>query len=492
MPNTFAYLMLMIWPLVCLGLFRAMPPERAVIWSILGGYLILPPLAEFNLPLVPSMNKFSIASLSAFALALFYLQHRVPLWPRYWPARILMLGFVLGAIPTVLTNTEPVIYRIMTENGPIDFETLRIPGLRLRDMGSFMSNQLIVLAPFLLGRFYLASETGMRELLVALMIAGLIYSVPALLEVRISPQLNTWIYGFFQHSFEQMMRDGGFRAIVFLPHGLWVALFFVSTIVAAATLTRNAPAETRHKFLLATAYLCIVLYANKSMASMIYALMLLPVIFLASTRQMILLACSFGVLAVFYPVLRQAGMIPLDAILAQAEAINPDRAHSLQFRLDNENELLERAREKWLFGWGGWGRNLVHDAETGEILTIPDGRWIITFGAFGWFGYISEMGLLAMPLILLFWYSRKAAGRTLSPFAAALALILGITMVDMLLNDTLVPFVWLIAGAALGYAERLRYDDSPELSSEHQKRTRAMMPPVLGSPPAKEGKRTVL
>jgi hypothetical protein len=102
------------------------------------------------------------------------------------------------------------------------------------------------------------------------------------------------------------------------------------------------------------------------------------------------------------------------------------------------------------------------------------------------------MGLLAMPLILLFWYSRKAAGRTLSPFAAALALILGITMVDMLLNDTLVPFVWLIAGAALGYAERHRYDDSPELSPAPQKRARAVMPPVIGSPPAKEGKRTVL
>ena len=60
--------------------------------------------------------------------------------------------------------------------------------------------------------------------------------MPALFEVRFSPQLNIWIYGFFQHDFQQMIRGGSFRPIVFLPHGLWVALFFLSTLVAAAAL----------------------------------------------------------------------------------------------------------------------------------------------------------------------------------------------------------------------------------------------------------------
>lgn len=485
MPNALAHVVLLAWPLVCIGLFRALSPQRAVIWSILGGYLVLPPIAEFDLPLVPDMDKFAIASLSAFALAIFYLRDRVPLWPRYRPARLLLLGFVLGAIPTVLTNSEPLIFQVMAGSDPIFFETARIPGLRWIDIGSVLSNQLIVLAPFLLGRYYLASETGMRELLYALMIAGLAYSLPALYEVRFSPQLNTWIYGFFQHSFEQMMRDGGFRAIVFLPHALWLALFFLSALVATATLTRHAEGEMRRRFLLATAYLALVLFANKSLATILYATALLPVIFLASTRQMILLACGFAVLAILYPVLRQAGAIPLDAVLAQAEAIDPDRRQSLEYRFDNETLLLERAREKWLFGWGGWGRNLVRDIETSAILTIPDGRWILTFGAFGWFGYVSEMGLLAMPLMLLFWCSRKKTGQQPSPYAAALALILGITMVDMLLNDTLVPFVWLVAGAALGNAEKLHFDSA-------RNDGRARIRPVLGSAGARRGKRSLL
>ncbi|WP_371227799.1 hypothetical protein [Roseovarius sp. 2305UL8-3] len=459
MPNALAYLMLMAWPLVCLGLFRALPPPRAVIWSILGGYLVLPPLAEFDLPLVPDMDKFAIASLVAFALAVFYLKDRVPLWPRYPLARLLMLGFVLGAIPTVLTNTEPLIFQVMSGSDPIVFETDRLPGLRWIDIGSVLSNQLIVLAPFLLGRVYLSSETGLREMLLALMIAGLIYSLPALFEVRFSPQLNIWIYGFFQHSFEQMIRAGGFRPIVFLPHALWMALFFLSALIAAAALTRNAPPSERQKLLLITGYLFVVLLACKSLASMMYALVLVPVVFLATTRQQMVLVVSFAILAVTYPMLRHWGLIPLDAILAQAEAINPDRAQSLGYRFGNEEQLLERAKEKWAYGWGGWGRNLVHEIETGEILTIPDGRWILTFGAFGWLGYLSEMGLLALPLIMLFWYSRKRTGHALSPYAGALTLILAITMVDMLLNDTLVPFVWLIAGAAMGYAERLHYGE---------------------------------
>ncbi len=485
MPNTLAYLMLLIWPIVCLGLFRWVPPQRAVIWSILAGYLVLPPIAEFDLPLIPDMDKFAIASVMAFAFAVFYLKDRVPLWPRYWPARLLMLGFVLGAIPTVLTNTEPLIFSVMRENDPIVFETARLPGLRWIDIGSVLSNQLIVLAPFLLGRFYLSSEDGLREMLVALLVAGLIYSAPALFEVRFSPQLNVWIYGFFQHSFEQMMRDGGFRPLVFLPHGLWMALFFVSTVAAAAALTRTAVPELRKKFLLATLYLCVVLWLCKSMASILYAMALVPVIFLASSRQMILLACTFAIFAILYPVLRQAGVIPLDLILAQAEAINPERAQSLGYRFNNEEQLLERANEKWLFGWGGWGRNLVRDLESSQILTIPDGRWILTFGAFGWFGYLCEMGLLAMPLILLFWHSRASFGHKLSPLVGALALILAITMVDMLLNDTLVPFVWLIAGSVMGYAERLRFSEAT--SSRH-----ARSQPVIGGARPPKGKRTVL
>ena len=41
-------------------------------------------------------------------------------------------------------------------------------------------------------------------------------------------------------------------------------------------------------------------------------------------------------------------------------------------------------------------------------------------------------------------------------FLAALALIIGISMIDMLPNSSLSPWTWLLAGALLGRAEALR------------------------------------
>lgn len=460
MPNAVAYLALMAWPIVCVVMFRALTPQRAIIWSMLAGYLVLPPIAEFDLPLVPDMDKFAIPSICAFALALFYLKDPVPLWPRLWSARLLMLGFVLGAIPTVLQNAEPVIFQVLAGSDPIIFETDRLPGLRTIDVASVLSNQLIVLLPLLLGRYYFATEDGMRQLLRALMVAGVAYSVLALIEIRLSPQTNVMVYGFFQHSFEQMIRGGGFRPIVFLPHALWIALFFTYAVIAASALTRTAQAEVKTKFMIGMLYLIMVLLLCKSMASILYAAALVPLVIFGSVRLQLSIALGFALLAVTYPVLRNFGVVPLDWILVQAEAISPDRAQSLGYRFGNEEQLLERAKEKLMFGWGGWGRNLVRDIETGEIYTVPDGRWIITFGTYGWVGYLSEMGLLALPLVLLGLYARSHHVQTMSPLVAAVALILAITMVDMLLNDTLVPFIWLIAGAVLGYAERLRFSDA--------------------------------
>ena len=50
MPNGLAYLMLLLWPMVCLMLFRKLKFERALIWSILGGYLLLPELDRRHFP----------------------------------------------------------------------------------------------------------------------------------------------------------------------------------------------------------------------------------------------------------------------------------------------------------------------------------------------------------------------------------------------------------------------------------------------------------
>ncbi|RKF16921.1 hypothetical protein D6850_05165 [Roseovarius spongiae] len=455
MPNALAYLMLMTWPLVCVALFIRLTPERAIIWSILGGYLLLPQRAEFDLPLVPDMTKISIPNICAFVLCVWFLKKPVSFWPSGWTMRLLLLAFFLGVVPTVLTNGDAIVFKLMGHTEPIVFSEAALPGLGLRDLLSIVINQFITVLPFFLARRWLSSETGLRELLYALVVGALIYSIPALIEIRLSPQMNIWFYGFFQHDFEQMMRGGGFRPLVFLPHALWLAFFVMSAAMAALALGREEAGPRRARFFAAALYLLILLVLCKSLASMLYAAALTPLLLIANARMQIRVALLFALIAVIYPVLRENGVIPLDAVLEQAEAISPERAHSLGFRFDNEEALLERAHDRRLFGWGGWGRNLVHDIHTGEILSIPDGEWIIVFGTFGWVGYISQMGLLGGPLVLLWWALRRAPAIQAPPYVSALALLLAITLIDMLLNAILTPYTWLMAGAILGCAERL-------------------------------------
>lgn len=455
MPNGIAYLMLLIWPFVCLLMFRKLKLERALIWSILGGYLFLPPLAEFNLPLVPGMDKVSIPNLSVLLILLFATKEKVTLWPEARTAQLLVLGLVLSAVPTVMTNSDPILFEVLRDADPIVFIVDQLPGQSIRDIGSVLIAQVLTLVPFLLARQFLSTEDGLREILLALMVGALIYSIPALIEIRFSPQMNVWVYGFFQHSFEQMMRAGGFRPIVFLPHGLWVALFFCTGLLAAAAFARAAPPVDRFRAFAVVAYLAVLLILCKSLASLAYGVVLTPLVLFAPQRWLIRLAVVFAIVAVGYPMLRNAQLIPLEAIVAKVETFNPARAQSLEYRFNNEEQLLMRTAEKPLFGWGGWGRSLIRDGETGEILSIPDGRWIIIFGTFGWLGYICEFGLLALPLLMMGLYIRRQKEGVLSPFVAPLCIVLGITMMDMLLNATLTPLTWLCAGALLGHAERL-------------------------------------
>lgn len=446
MPNTLAYLMLAAWPLITLAMFRRWPIERALIWSLLGAYMFLPPPpAAFDFPLMPPLTKESLPSLATFAICLFYTGWRRSLLPNSVLARVLVLLFILSPVATVLSNGEPVFYG-----------RIGLPALGLKDMVALVLLQFILLLPFLMARQHLASPKGVRELVMALMVGGLIYSLPMLLEVRLSPQLNIWIYGYFQHSFEQMMRAGGFRPIVFMYHGLWVAFFTVMAMTCAIALAREADVRRRVLYLLVALYFAVVLVLCKSLGSLLYGIYLAPLSLLLPTRIQIRIAGVMAVLAISYPVLKGAGLIPVDWLLDQAARVSPERAYSLRFRLDNEDILMERALQKPFFGWGSWGRNHLLDPITGTIETVTDGRWIILIGIFGWVGYLAEFGLIALPILMLWVYARRLGDGAHLRLIGPVVLLLAINLIDMLPNATLTPLTWLFAGAVLGLAEVAR------------------------------------
>ena len=445
-PNGFAYLVLIAWPFVSLALFRTQPVGRALIASILIAYLFLPPPPTgFDLPLIPTLDKETIPSLTAFAICFFMYGRKMKLLPDPLLARILMVVFVFSPILTAATNGEPVV-----------FGNFFIQGLGIKEGLSMMADQMIAIMPFILAINFLSSDPDQRDILVALVVAGLVYSLPMLLEVRLSPQLNTWIYGFFQHSFGQMMRDGGYRPIVFLYHGLWVAFFGFMAVVAALTLFKSEKEKRSPslKFLFAGLYLFGVLIMCKSLGSLLYAIGLIPLLLFFSSRLQLRIAMILTVIALLYPVLKSSQLVPERDLLVQAYQLSPERAQSLHFRLINEALILERAAQKQVLGWGSHGRPLIHNSE-GYILTIPDGRWVITIGTFGWVGYIAEFGLLALPVFLLLLNLRNLP-RQHHTLLGGVSLILAANMFDLLPNATLTPLTWLLAGGLLGYAQSIK------------------------------------
>ncbi|MGL6209648.1 MAG: hypothetical protein ACRC14_07465 [Paracoccaceae bacterium] len=443
-PNALAYLMICLWPLIAWGLWTRLDAGRALIWTVLGGYLLLPPLTAINLPAVPDLDKSSIPNLAALALAWLVSKDQIGFDPGNWIGRALIAMFVLSPFATVLTNGEP-----------IQIEAGDIQGMTIYDSVAAVANQAIVILPFFLARHYLATPEAMRTILVALMLAGFAYSVPMLIETQLSPQMNVWFYGFFQHDFFQTIRTSGYRPVVFLPHGLWVAFFALMCLVAAMVLWRHAKPEERPKYILACGYLALLLVACKSAGPMLYALAVAPVVLILPRRWQFGIAAVLAIVVVAYPLLRGAHVVPVDRMVAIAMEINPARGESLAFRIDNEERLLDHAAQKPLFGWGGYNRNMLHDPVTGRVLTIADGAWIIVLGIYGWLGYIAEFGLIALPLVLL---GREAflGGRVFSPHAAAVAMLLAVNMVDMLPNATKIPFTFLMAGALMGHAQMLR------------------------------------
>ena len=442
--NPLAYFMLAIWPVVAWIFFTQMGVVRGLIWTILGGYMLLPPVIAINLPMVPDFDKYAIPNLAAAAAVVFLMKDRFSLWPSQRTAQVLILLYVLSPFVTVLRNEDALF-----------FARSSIQAMRIYDSLAVVANQFITLLPFFLARKYLATPQAMQMMVVALVSAGLIYSVPMLIEARLSPQLNLKLYGFFQHDFSQAIRFGGFRPFVFMPHGLWVAFFALMCLVSAVTLLRVGPAEVRLRYVGVALYLAVVLLFCRSAGPVIYALLLVPLVLVVPRRVQVLVALAMVTVVIVYPMLRGLNLVPLDQILDLASGVNEERGRSLLFRIQNEELLLDRAQERPWFGWGGYGRNLLHDAFTGQINVIADGGWIITLGTFGWAGYVAEFGLLVLPVLLIAREALAIPGRDLSPFVCTVVLLLAANLLDMLPNDTLIPFTWLMAGAVLGHAEAL-------------------------------------
>lgn len=439
---------LVLWPVATLWLYSTRPIAKATLWTILGAYMLLPVAAEIKFPMIPALDKSSIPNLAALVGCWMCLKRPMRFWNGFGLPELLIVTLLVSLFITSDLNGDQLVYG-----------SLVLPGVDLYDGGSAAIGQLIAFLPFFLGRQILRGSADTEEILRVLIIAGLAYSLPILLEVRMSPQLHTWIYGYFpSQMFGQQIRDGGFRPVVFMGHGLLVAFFIMTTAVAAAAFWRTGTQVARTGRVTnsaITAYLCGMLILCKTVSSFVYGVFLVPLIRLTRPKLQMKIALALVVVALLYPTLRLAGFIPTRALTELAESVSVDRAHSLEQRFDNEDALLNHATQRFWFGWGRWGRSRVYD-RWGQDISLLDGTWIITMGQFGFVGFATLFGLLAFPVFRAAAVLRHIRSGNESVFLAAVTLILAINIFDLLPNSPLRPWTWLLAGALLGRSEELQ------------------------------------
>lgn len=415
-------------------LFMLLPAHRALTWSVLGAYLVLPVSTAFELPGVPRLDKTTISNLSILLCCILFVREKW-LGALKDPAVVVLAStFILSPFLTAIINPEPLLYADRL-----------IPAMTMYDAFAQAAINGITLIPFVAAYGMVNSDQRRWQVIAILVTAALAYSVLMLIEVRLSPQLHRMIYGFFPHSFGQQMRAGGFRPVVFLGHGLLVAIFCAMALTGAIAQWRGAKGRQRTRAGAITLYLMILLVLCKSLGALLLGSILAPVLAFVRAKRVAAISSVVCITILIYPVVRSSGLLPIATVSQVASSLSDDRGGSFSFRLENEDKLLQRASEKPIFGWGSWGRNRIYSIDNGKDLSITDGAWIITLGTWGWIGYLAMFGFLCLGCIRILW--RKRLFNSISLPSAALCVLLSLNLLDSIPNDSIRPFTWLIAGA---------------------------------------------
>lgn len=433
-PNPFAYLALFGWIPVTFYLFWKHPAPKATVYSVLGSIMFLPEAIAVDPPLLPPMDKTSLAMLWCLIACLWRGRSRLKAARPLRGIDILLWVLLLGNIGTSLTNPDFL----------VTGQVVR-PALTFYDAFALsIKDTLSVYLPFFLGRAMLRSRQDLVMFSRALVNAGLIYSVLALIEIRLSPQLHKWLYGYYQMDFSMTLRFGGYRPMIFMATGIAVGMFMMGASSIAISESRLGTRKT-----LTTFYMMIVTVFVKSTGAILYGFMLWPVMFLVKKHR-IWLPAFFAGTALFYPALRTFDVFPHEDLVEMAGSINEERALSLWFRFDQEGQLLERARERIYFGWGGYDRNRIFAEDTGEDLSVTDGDWAIQVGTRGIVGFGAFYGMLALPVLFLVRRIKRVKSKVDKARLGALAMFTSLLVLDLLPNGLFNSLPLFMSGALWG------------------------------------------
>lgn len=450
--NILGALILALWIPITFALFARLKPAMAGAIAVVGGVCLLPEQVTFNLPLFPDLNKVTIPVFSVLAACFFFARRRFSEVRPFEGIDAIFLILPLGDIGMWQTNGDSLVTAVS--------KTVR-DGLGVYEfLSQVLMDVMVFYGTYFAGRLLFRRMEDVIAFVRVMFGIGLIYAGLALIELRFSPQLHNWTYGFMQSEFMHAARAGGYRPMVFLQQGLVFARFMAIALLSGLLLWRLNLLGKRG--LIGLGIATLIFTFCKSLGALILFLGMAPLVTFAQPAMQRRVLFVLALIVATYPLARGLDLVPVDDMLELAASIEQDRADSMQVRFDNETELLDRARERFWFGWAGFGRSLLYD-DYGKVVSIVDGEWIGVMGYRGIVGFVGYYGLYLLPIFLAARRLRSLHSPEHAIVLGGFALITTLLAIDTIPNasSNLPHFFWsgALAGAAQGFGredQRLR------------------------------------
>ncbi|HZN41857.1 MAG TPA: O-antigen ligase family protein [Planctomycetota bacterium] len=427
-------LMLFGWIPFAIAAFGMLQARTATLVVVIGGWLFLP-IASYALPGIPDYTKTMAVALSAtLGIALFA------------GDRLRGLRFCKLDVPMLAWCLVPGISSLANGRGPHDA------------ISSVLIHCVEWGLPYLIGRAMFRDSAALDQLARALFVGGLVYVPLCLYEMRMSPSLHWRIYGFAQHSFAQHIRMGGYRPLVFMEHGLMVGLWMsIATVGGFALWWRGGLQRLAG---MSAGWLLLVLFAATVLCKSMGALALLALgaaavyaVRAAGKRVAIWVLVAAPVVFVFARVICNWQARELIDLLQQHY---PDRAQSVEFRINSEQVFMPGIWHHPWFGWSSWGYTPTFPDPDDKPHVARDSYWLITSCCFGLVGLALFFCVHLAPIVAVLrklpvpiWTGRHGAG--LTALVVAICMFVG----DCLFNAMINPVYTMALGGLTSFAAGL-------------------------------------
>jgi hypothetical protein len=441
---------LLLWIPVTILLFGNKSPHKAAALSLILGVFLLPAAQEvIVLPVIPHMERRTVIPTAIFIASLV---RKKPLFRDVRVGKAVGICFLLIGLADIL--------QVFTNFDILRYGPVLVPGTLPQNTLTFMMyDALQIGVMFGLGAAFGREPERLKYFLICWLTTAVLYVPLAATEVRLSPRVNIWVYGYLQHDITQMVRQGGFRPIVFMTHSLEVALTIAASTLIGRLLQGSKVRIVGMSVGAASWLLTVLLVLCKSAAALSYGVLGYLMQKVLSPGLRVLIAIILAVVVLTYPVARLNAWITKENTAPLVSGFGAERTSSLLFRLGQEDELLQKLQQRPWAGWGGFARMHVYD-KYGRDLSTTDGSWIIELGSGGTIRFLGVFGILTAPIFAMRRTVARAArtSRADASMFASLCLLSAFMTLDLLPNSFFNYLAFTVAGVLCGISDRMRRD----------------------------------